>query len=244
MGAWSTRFTIPHLRLVAGGWLGSTSGEIWACGIKLVAYGAGEDSQSDISGDQVTGAIGNLEGWATTIGKPAWVTLMGALMGNEVGLTYIKLNAFGPGDVQQNDPTVDVQFAAITGGATNTGVPWSSAVNAEHRTSSRSRGIASRGRLSLPAAFAITPSTGQVSTVGTGSLAAAAATYATFLGALNMPGTGGETFYPSIVGTTNSGSRPPLASKIESAFISSVPGETRSRQSKLNNSAAAVAVSY
>lgn len=280
------RIAVPHLRLVFGGTLGPAAQEIWACGLKLVAQngpnGSGvfaptqgpggallagllADATADISGIVDTGGSGgpNLGDALSAHMVPAVKTLFQSVGRTDASLSYVKLNAFGADDLQANATTVEQQFAPIPGPNSAT-VPYSTAVVAEWRSSNRSRGFASHGRMMFPAGVSMS-TTGKISSIGAHNAGGAGLLISDssgilldFLAALNFEsqpsGAGSGTsrqYIPSIVYTglpdhvyKSAGARPPTFSPIDRCFWSDIPGEVRRRQNKLKQGSSQSTVTY
>ena len=241
------RSVIPHLKLVFGGTIGTPANEIWACSLNLVRGIAGapdnfptadqseEDMDAISDADLATAAAGAV--------KTALSTFVTAYGNAPFVMDFIKLNVFDATDHQRAGNTVVANFAGVAG-SFGAPIPWSTAVVLEHRTSTKSRGLATHGRISFPATGAISAQTGAWTTVGNNkTLAQMSADYATCLEALSGA-LGGAPLRPAILYTSTSAAKPASGATIDSVFASSIPGEVRSRQSQLKQGTARVAVVY
>jgi hypothetical protein len=262
------RSTVPHVRVVAGGTFPNTP-EIWTCTLKLASFAtpasgdpfvqilddinlAGEDVNSLLTG---TNNITGLETLADTFAVPAWKALWGNAGRGDAELSYVKVNAFGTDDRQSNPVTVDRQFAPVSGGAGGGG-PFTIGVNCEWRTSQKSRGYASHGRMTLP--VVTTWANGEVQAYGqfasgqTHGLNVLQQQVGTFLSSLNAPAGNGRQFIPAIIYTqivgavykSGGSARVAQANAIDKFFVSSLPAITRRRGNKLPQQATASAAAY
>lgn len=131
----------PHFLLQFGGKLGTTSNEIWSCGIRLWS--------TDYGGfDEVA--------YLTTVAVPAlaaWLGRATSKISSSCSLTFAKMNPIGA-DGHYSDPGVTNEYfwaTPPTGGGGSGTLPFQASVVLGWRTNERSRGPASKGRIYSPA---------------------------------------------------------------------------------------------
>ena len=156
-----------HFLLQFGGNVGTTSGEIWSCGIRLWSddYGGLDEM-----------------GYLTDVAAPAlsaWFGRVDSRIGSYATLVYAKFNHIGP-DGHYTEPVTNEHFypTPIAGGATPTGgMPYQGCLVLSWRSNAATRGPASKGRIYSPApAVSLTTTSGLFTPAQALSAATSAAT--------------------------------------------------------------------
>lgn len=147
----------PHYLLQFGGTVGTGTGEIWSCGIRLVLQNAAPDDFNP--GD------GYLEDTAAPA-LSAWFLRPGSEIGSTARLVYAKCNEIGPDGRYVQDTTNEFFYpTTITGAGGGAAFPYQATVALSWETNAADRGPASKGRIFSPApSVTLAPTTGLFST--------------------------------------------------------------------------------
>lgn len=132
----------PHYLLQFGGTVGTATGEIWSCGIRLVLQNAAPDDFDPGDGYLVSTAVPALA---------AWMTRASSKIGAPAKLAYAKCNSIGP-DGRYTSSTTNEYFwpTPVIGGGGGGGLPFQCAVVLSWETDNATRGPASKGRIYSP----------------------------------------------------------------------------------------------
>lgn len=130
----------PHYLLQFGGTLGTGTGEIWSCGIRLHSGDyTGYDEETHFTGDIVPALA-------------AWIGRATSKIASQCALKFAKynfINAAGHYDDPGNTREY-VWVTAPTGGGGSTSLPYQATVVLGWRTDAAERGRASKGRIFSP----------------------------------------------------------------------------------------------